>query len=205
MEGVDELEPTRESALVDLLDRILVKGVVLHVDLIISVADIPLIGVNLRTAIAGIKTMLDYGMMEAWDAKIRRYALEHDDVEGLTLFADETLVYKTFASHWYKDTSLPGTWRKGYLYLTNIRLILIRKKPMTTLFEVPLRKIRNLSYVADMHLGKRRKMLLLSFENEASEIEEAKLLTEEIEELKDQIEKTVRNIRKVPIKRPLPQ
>ena len=205
MEGVDELEPTRESALVDLLDRILVKGVVLHADLIISVADIPLIGVNLRTAIAGIKTMLDYGMMEAWDAKIRRYALEHDDVEGLTLFADETLVYNTFASHWYKDTSLPGTWRKGYLYLTNIRLILIRKKPMTTLFEVPLRKIRNLSYVADMHLGKRRKMLLLSFENEALEIVEAKLLTEEIEELKDQIEKTVRNLRKVPIKRPLPQ
>jgi len=178
MEGIDELEPTRESALVDLLDRILVKGVILHADVIISVADIPLIGVNLRAAIAGIKTMLDYGMMEAWDAKIRRYALEHDDEEGLTLFPDETLVYKSFASHWYKDTSLPGTWRKGYLYLTNNRLVLIRKKPMTTLFEVPLRKVRNLSSIADMHLGKRRKMLLLSFENEASEMEEAKLLTD---------------------------
>lgn len=195
----------RSGTLVDLIDRILVRGIILHADLVITVADIPLIGVSLKAVIAGMKTMLDYGMMEAWDAKIRRYALEHDDEEGLTLFPDETLVYKTFASHWYKDTSLPGTWRQGYLYLTNNRLILIRKKPMTTLFEVPLRKIRNRSYVADMHLGKRRKMLLLSFENEASEIEEAKLLTEEIEELKDQIEKTVRNLRKVPIKLPLPQ
>ena len=198
------MEPTREGGLVDLLDRILVKGVILHADIIISVADIPLIGVNLRAAIAGINTMLDYGMMEAWDAKIRRYALEHDDEEGLKLFAGETLIYKTFASHWYKDTSLPGSWRQGYLYLTNNRLVLIRKKPMTTLFEVPLRKVRNLSDVAEMHLRKRRKVLLLSYENEASKMEEAKLLSEEIEELKAEIEETVRNLLKVPTKLPLP-
>lgn len=201
------MEPTidRSDTLVDLIDRILVRGIVLHADLVITVANIPLIGVSLKAVIAGMKTMLDYGMMEAWDSRIRRYALEHDDEEGLTLFPDETIVYKTFASHWYKDTSLPGVWRQGYLYLTNNRLTLIRKKPMTTLFEVPLRKVRNLSYVADMHLGKRRKMLLLSFENEAAEMEEAKLLTEEIEELKDQVEKTVRNLQKVPVKLPLPQ
>jgi hypothetical protein len=69
------LKPTRESALVELIDRIVMKGVILHADIIISVAEIPLIGISLRAAIAGIKTMLDYGMMEAWDEKIRRSAL----------------------------------------------------------------------------------------------------------------------------------
>jgi hypothetical protein len=79
------LEPTRESALVDLLDRILAKGVILNADIIICVADVPLVGVNLRAAIAGIKTMLDYGMMEAWDERIRNGALEHwerDNMDG---------------------------------------------------------------------------------------------------------------------------
>lgn len=69
------MKPTRESALVELIDRIVMKGVILHADIIISVAEIPLIGISLRAAIAGIKTMLDYGMMEAWDEKIRRSAL----------------------------------------------------------------------------------------------------------------------------------
>ena len=69
------MEPTRESTLVDLLDRILVKGVVLYADVVISVADIPLIGINLRAAIAGITTMLDYGMMQDWDEEIRRKVL----------------------------------------------------------------------------------------------------------------------------------
>jgi len=70
------MEPTRENTLVDLLDRLLVKGIVLRADVIITVADIPLIGINLWAAIAGIKTMLDYGMMEAWDESIRKYASE---------------------------------------------------------------------------------------------------------------------------------
>lgn len=73
------MEPTRESALVDLLDRILVKGVILYADIIISVSEIPLIGINLRAAIAGIKTMLDYGMMEAWDTKIRCSLLREEE------------------------------------------------------------------------------------------------------------------------------
>jgi len=57
------------------LDRILVKGVVLYADVVISVADIPLIGINLRAAIAGITTMLDYGMLQDWDEEIRRKVL----------------------------------------------------------------------------------------------------------------------------------
>jgi len=61
-------------------------GGILYADIIIIIiADIPLIGINLRAAIAGIKTMLDYGMMEAWDERIRNGALEHwerDNMDG---------------------------------------------------------------------------------------------------------------------------
>jgi len=56
------------------LDLILAKGVILHADIIISVAEIPLVGISLRAAIAGMKTMIEYGIMEEWDAKIRSRA-----------------------------------------------------------------------------------------------------------------------------------
>lgn len=61
------------------------KGVVLHANIIIFVANIPLIGVNLIAAVAGIKTMLYYGMMETWDAKIRSYTLEKEGQKDLEL------------------------------------------------------------------------------------------------------------------------
>jgi len=50
------MEPSRDThaTLVDLLDRILDKGLVINADIIISVAGIPLIGVNLRAALAGM-------------------------------------------------------------------------------------------------------------------------------------------------------
>ena len=44
---------------------------VINADIIISVAGIPLIGVNLRAAVAGMETMLKYGMMQDIDAKTR--------------------------------------------------------------------------------------------------------------------------------------
>ncbi len=67
------MEPTRDThyTLVDLLDRVLDKGVVLYADIIVSVAGIPLIGVNLRAALAGMETMLSYGVMQEWDEKVR--------------------------------------------------------------------------------------------------------------------------------------
>ena len=70
------MEPTREknATLVDVLDRALNKGLLINADLIISVADIPLIGVNLRAAIAGMETMLEYGMMRDWDEALRAIA-----------------------------------------------------------------------------------------------------------------------------------
>ncbi|MBS3819570.1 gas vesicle protein [bacterium] len=67
------MEPVRNTnaTLVDLLDRILDKGVVINADVMISVAGIPLIGVSLRAALAGMETMRQYGLMEDWDEQTR--------------------------------------------------------------------------------------------------------------------------------------
>lgn len=75
------MEPVRNTnaTLVDLLDRILDKGLVIYADVIVSVAGIPLIGVNLRAALAGMETMLKYGVMVDWDEKCR--AWERDRIE----------------------------------------------------------------------------------------------------------------------------
>jgi hypothetical protein len=72
------VEPTRDTrtTLVDLLDRILDKGLILDADLIIHVAGIPLIGIKLKAAIAGMETMLKYGIWEDWDAAQRAVAVE---------------------------------------------------------------------------------------------------------------------------------
>jgi hypothetical protein len=72
------MEPTRNShaTLVDLLDRVLDKGLVINADLIISLAGVPLIGVNLRAALAGMETMLKYGVMEEWDERTRAWESE---------------------------------------------------------------------------------------------------------------------------------
>ena len=67
------MEPTLDTrhTLTDLLDRLLDKGVVIQADVIISVAGIPLIGINLRAALAGMETMLRYGVMQEWDEQVR--------------------------------------------------------------------------------------------------------------------------------------
>ncbi len=72
------MEPTRNShaTLVDLLDRVLDKGIVIQADIIISLAGVPLIGVNLRAALAGMETMLEYGLMKEWDARTRAWENE---------------------------------------------------------------------------------------------------------------------------------
>jgi hypothetical protein len=59
------MEPLRTESvgLVDLLDRVLDKGLILDADLIISLAGVPLIAVSLRAAIASVETMAKYGMM----------------------------------------------------------------------------------------------------------------------------------------------
>ena len=61
----------RRATLVDLLDRVLDRGLFLRADLVISLAGIPLIGVTLSVAVAGMETMLKYGILSDWDEAIR--------------------------------------------------------------------------------------------------------------------------------------
>lgn len=61
------MEPTRDGdAVVDLLDVILRDGVILQADVIVTVADVPLVGISLRAAVAGMTTMRNYGYFEDW-------------------------------------------------------------------------------------------------------------------------------------------
>ncbi len=66
--------PATRATLSDLLDRVLDKGIVLNLDLVICVAGIPLLGVSLRAALAGMETMLEYGLMKDWDHAQRAWA-----------------------------------------------------------------------------------------------------------------------------------
>ena len=80
-----ELPTTQSRAtLVDLLDRVLDKGIVLRADLVISVAGIPLIGARLSVALAGMETMLKYGIMSDWDQAIRAVATQEQDLHAVT-------------------------------------------------------------------------------------------------------------------------
>jgi len=66
-----------QATLVDLLERVLDRGLIINADIIISLAGVPLIGVNLRAALAGMETMRRYGLMEEWDETIRGRAMNH--------------------------------------------------------------------------------------------------------------------------------
>ena len=187
------MEPSRDGALVDLVDRILAKGIILHADIVISVSGVPLIGVNLKAAIAGMTTMVDYGMMEAWDEKIRKSVLA-DSREEATLSENEKIIFKTFGSHYYHDSSVAGIWRSGYLYLTNKRLFLFRKKPATILFETALDRIKGVSTDKKECLTEKEETILLLFENDQSGRDMALLRTEEIKALKGKLEERIKKL-----------
>mgnify|MGYP001560059659 CR=1 FL=1 len=67
------MEPTRElhGTISDLLDRVLDKGLIINADIIITLSGIPLMAVSLSAAIAGMETMLEYGLMTDWDVNTR--------------------------------------------------------------------------------------------------------------------------------------
>lgn len=72
------MKPSRdEHAIVDLVDVLLREGALLQADVVVTVADIPLIGLNLRAALAGMATMTDYGILTDWDREIRQREREN--------------------------------------------------------------------------------------------------------------------------------
>ena len=121
------MNPERESSLVEILDRLLNKGAVLNADLIISVAGIPLIGLNLRAALASMETMLEYGVMEAWDKSSREWYARQET--KLPLYRDEEIVYKAFGYLW-QEQGLISRWVPGVWNITSNRLLLwLRSRP----------------------------------------------------------------------------
>ena len=69
------MKPTRDDdAVVDLVDTILRDGAIVQADVVISVAEVPLVGVSLRAAIAGMTTMTEYGFLEEFDGRMRGIA-----------------------------------------------------------------------------------------------------------------------------------
>lgn len=68
-----------DEAIVDVLDVILRDGAMIQADVMIGIADVPLVGINLRAAVAGMSTMTEYGYFDEWDERIRHRAVEGDE------------------------------------------------------------------------------------------------------------------------------
>ncbi|MCZ7383895.1 MAG: gas vesicle protein [Candidatus Methanoperedens sp.] len=151
------MKPERENNLVELLDRCLNKGVILNADVIISVAGVPLIGISLKAALASIETMLDYGMMEAWDKSTREwYAAELTKKEAV-LADGEEILFRTFGYIWY-SRGIIRNWRPGVWYLTNKRLFLWNGE---MLFETPLFRVKALTVETETYFDKEHNILIL--------------------------------------------
>jgi len=157
------MEPTRNShaTLVDLLDRVLDKGLVIHADLIISVAGVPLIGVNLRAALAGMETMLKYGVMKDWDERTRAWESEHRKRKEISVVSGEEIILDMLGSYYYSE-GIYTAWRMGRIYLTGKRLILYHPSFEEVLFETPLEKIKGAALETEKYFtGKERANLCL--------------------------------------------
>ena len=69
------------TGIVELIDRALNKGVILNADLIVTVADVPLLAANLKLALASVETMLKYGVMNDWLTAIPLDKRENKPIE----------------------------------------------------------------------------------------------------------------------------
>lgn len=71
------MKPTKDDrAVVDIVDVLLEDGAVLAADVVVSVAEVPLIGIQLRLLLAGMTRMEEAGVLSEWDREIRERALD---------------------------------------------------------------------------------------------------------------------------------
>jgi len=132
-----------EVGLVDLLDRVLHKGLVLNADVIITVSGIPLIGLNLRAILASVYTMVAYGMWKDWDQAQRAIASEeerHKVLEATRFLRGQTPVYRSFCSC-RENSGTIRAWRPGTLYVTDTRVVVNRREPLEILSESEFEKL----------------------------------------------------------------
>ena len=179
-------ERNTNATLVDLLDRVLDKGLVIHADVIVSVAGIPLIGVNLRAALAGMETMLKYGIMQAWDERIRAWEQDYRSKKKNSLIQGEEIALKMLGAY-HSTEGIYTAWRYGYLYLTDERLFLYHENFGEVLFETPFEKIRGLAIREGDHFTdkKVREELYLLLEGEKV----CRLTALNVHQLKEALEK----------------
>ncbi|WP_247001162.1 gas vesicle protein GvpM [Halosolutus gelatinilyticus] len=71
-----------DETFVDVIDVLLRDGVVVRADVIVSIAEIPLVGIKLTALIAGMETMNEYGVFEEWDARRRHRAIARSRSEA---------------------------------------------------------------------------------------------------------------------------
>ena len=142
---------TTSATLVDLLDRLLEKGLVIRADLIISLAGIPLIGVSLHAAIAGMETMLEYGMMTDWDASSRAFEREQRALGAVPpLLPGEGLLLKMLGFH-YCSEGIYRAWKPGAICLTKDRLLVYSRAFGQALADMPLETITSLGLTSVMN------------------------------------------------------
>jgi ssDNA-binding Zn-finger/Zn-ribbon topoisomerase 1 len=180
------MEPTRDTktTLVDLLDRILDKGLIISADLIISVAGIPLIGVNLKAAIAGMETMLKYGVMQSWDEKSRAWEKEHWKKNTPSFAEGEEIALKMFGSFYYSK-GIYNAWRSGYFYLTNRRLILYHQNFNEITLQIPLEEIKALEIREEAYFVKDKNKQVLYLLDKQDQVH--RISAVEIDRLKENI------------------
>ena len=66
------MKPSKDAtAVVDLVDVLLADGAVLAADVVITVADVPLVGVQARVLLAGMTRLSEEGIFDTWDREIR--------------------------------------------------------------------------------------------------------------------------------------
>ena len=158
---------TTRATLVDLLDRLLEKGLVIRADLIISLAGIPLIGVSLHAAIAGMETMLEYGMMTDWDANTRAFEREQrTSAEASLLRQDEKLLLKMLGFHHHSE-GIYRAWRPGTICLTEGRLLVHSRAFGQALVDLSLEAITSMGLTSTTNLdGHERPVLVVLADSE---------------------------------------
>lgn len=163
------MKPERENTIVDMLDRCLNKGVILNADVIISVAGVPLIGISLKAALASIETMLDYGMMEAWDKNTREWYAAELTKKAAVLADGEEILSRTFGYIWYSGGIIPN-WRPGVWYLTNKRLFLWNGEMLSETPLISLYRVEALTVETETYFDKEHNILILHINGESIRI-----------------------------------
>ncbi len=155
------LRPTRDPrvTLDDLVEVLLNKGAVLHLDLIVAVADIPLIGVNIRAALAGMETMLEFGMMRNWDEATRAWAERSARRRGIDLREGESAVCRMSGGHLLTGGVYTG-WRPGTVHLTDRRLVVQRDEPREILWQAELGDVRAVRLEPERTVGGEERLRL---------------------------------------------